>query len=158
MRERAVWKTRRGTRKSPPARSPVIVTLDTLLSTLYYFTMARMVMYLQQQASLTCELLVLSNHTEVACPSCMPKPECTMNWARSCEKRVDADEGRARRPPAATVELLYSVLYPSESSPLQPQNIHNYSVPKVLLWYRTILPSSCSTCSHVDWRPREQDP
>ncbi len=38
---------------------------------------------------------------------------------------------------------LLPVFYPSESSPLHTQNIH--PVPKV-------FPSSCSTCSRLDWR------
>ncbi len=56
----------------------------------------------------------------------MLKPECTSIGARSCEKRVDADERWARRPPAATCILSIRKLSPSH--PKHPSSTQSISL------------------------------
>lgn len=70
-----------------------------------------------------------------------------MYWARSCEKRVDADERWARRPPAATCILSIRKLSPSHPK-------HPSSTQSISLQLLNMLASRLAVLgSGMDWGP-----
>jgi len=122
MGERAVWKT-----KAKGLGVPHLQGAQSLLRWIPYYH-ANYYGYLRQTTGeLHLRIVVLSNQRKVAFPSCMLKPECTSIGARSCEKRVDADERWARRPPAATCILSIRKLSPSH--PKHPIQYPKYFPP-----------------------------